>query len=130
MENFVTYIKSLEKAHCSGPVSQGLIIKSESNLGVKFSNEYVLFLQNFGNMMYRHVEILGLNTNHIDDCVSYTVEAREEDESIPSDMYVIANAGIDGVLILQNTEGDVFSHYPFSECIKKASSLENFIRSL
>lgn len=129
MEDFIKFLNSLPNAHFTGPVSQGLIIKSESSLGVKFSPEYTIFLRNFGNMLYNHNEILGLNVDHFDDCVSWTLEAREEDESLPENMYVISTAGIDGILYLQNTEGIVFQHIPFSPCTRKANSLEEFIKT-
>lgn len=129
MTNIVNYIQSLTSARFTGPVSYGLIIKSESSLGVKFAEDYKLFLRNFGDMLYAHNEILGLNTDHLDDCVSWTLEAREEDETIPDNLYVISSAGIDGVLYLQGTDGVVYQHIPFSECTKKADNLEAFIKS-
>lgn len=129
MEDFIKFLNSLPNAHFTGPVSQGLIIKSESSLGVKFSPEYTIFLRNFGNMLYNHNEILGLNVDHFDDCVSWTLEAREEDDSIPDNLYVIASAGIDGILYLQAENGIVYQHRPFSVCTKKAESLEDFIKS-
>ena len=129
MDNFISFIKSLSNAHFTGPVSQGLIIKSECSLGIKFSSEYTEFLRNFGNMLYNHNEILGLNADHLDDCVSWTLEAREEDETIPDNLYVISSAGIDGILYLQGTDGVVYQHIPFAECTKVADSLEGFIKS-
>lgn len=129
MTNIVNYIQSLTSARFTGPVSYGLIIKSESSLGVKFAEDYKLFLRNFGDMLYAHNEILGLNTDHLDDCVSWTLEAREEDETIPDNLYVISSAGIDGVLYLQGTDGVVYQHIPLSECTKKADNLEAFIKS-
>ena len=129
MDTFINYIKGLSGTHFTGPVSQGIIIKSESSLGVKFSAEYSAFLRNFGNMLYKHNEILGLNADHFDDCVSWTLEAREEDETIPTNMYVISTAGIDGVLYLQDTKGQIYQHLPYNECTIKANSLEEFIKS-
>lgn len=129
MEQFVEYIKSLTGARFTGPVSQGLIIKSQSSLGVKFSDEYLALLRNFGNMFYKHNEVLGLTTEHIDDCYSYTAEAREEDPTIPQNMYVISSAGIDGILFLQDAEGNVYQHTPFGECKHMYDSLEAFIKS-
>ncbi len=129
MENFNNYIKSLKNTHFTEPISQGLIVMSECSLGVKFSPEYTVFLRNFGNMLYKHIEVLGLNENHFDDCVSWTLEAREEDESIPMNMYVVSCAGIDGVLYLQDSQGVVYQHIPFQQCSIKANSLEDFIKS-
>ncbi|MDE5758697.1 MAG: SMI1/KNR4 family protein [Allobaculum sp.] len=129
MRNIIEYIKSLTSARFTKPVSQGLIVKSECSLGVAFANDYTLLLRNFGGMMYNHSEILGLNVEHDNDCVSYTLEAREEDDTIPTDMYVICDAGIDGILFLQSQNGNIFQHVPFGECTKKADSLEDFIKS-
>lgn len=129
MANIIDYIKSLTTARFTKPVSQGLIVKSECSLGVTFANDYTLLLRNFGGLMYNHNEILGLNAEHDNDCVSYTLEAREEDDTIPVDMYVISDAGIDGILYLQSHNGKVFQHAPFGDCIIKADSLEDFLRS-
>ena len=128
MEELIKFLNSLTNAHFTGPVSQGLIIKSESALAIKFSPEYSIFLRNFGNMLYNHNEILGLNADHFDDCVSWTSEAREEDETVPEEMYVISTAGIDGILYLQDTDGIVYKHLPFGKCTKVAESLEEFIK--
>ena len=129
MEQFVEFIKSLTGARFSGPVSQGLIIQSQSSLGVKFAEEYLTLLRNFGNMFYNRNEVLGLTTDHIDDCYSYTVEAREEDPTIPQNLYVISSAGIDGILFLQDSEGNVYQHAPFGECKHLFNGLEAFIKS-
>lgn len=129
MENFIEYIKSLPGARFSGPVSQELIIKSESSLGVKFAEEYLALLHTFGNMFYNHNEILGLMPDHIDDCYSYTIEAREEDSSVPHNCYVISSAGIDGILFLQDSEGHIYQHFPFGKCKLLFNSLEDFIKS-
>lgn len=80
-------------------------------------------------MLYKHHEIFGLNAEHFDDCVSWTLEAREEDETIPDNLYVISSAGIDGILYLQGTDGVIYQHSPFSECTKIANSLEDFVKS-
>lgn len=130
MADITDYIKSLTSVYFTKPVSQGLIVKSECSLGVTFAYDYSLLLSNFGGMMYNHKEILGLNADHDNDCYSYTLEAREEDETIPVHMYVISDAGIDGILYLQATNGNVFQHRPFGECILIANSLEDFLKSL
>lgn len=119
MTKFTDFIQTLTTARFTRPVSQGLIIKSECSLGVTFAEDYTSLLRNFGGMMYNHNEILGLNVEHDNDCVSYTLEAREEDETIPVNMYVISCAGIDGILYLQDSHGVVYQHVPFSECSKK-----------
>ncbi|MBD5361077.1 MAG: hypothetical protein HDR87_10280 [Bacteroides sp.] len=129
MLNIIDYIKSLKSARFTKAVSQGLIVKSECSLGVTFANDYTLLLRNFGGMMYNHNIILGLNVEHNNDCVSFTLEAREEDDTVPTDMYVICDAGIDGILFLQAQNGNVFQHAPFGECTKIADSLEDFIKS-
>lgn len=129
MANIIDYIKSLTTARFTKPVSQGLIVKSECSLGVTFADDYTLLLRNFGDMMYNHNEILGLNSEHDNDCYSYTLEAREEDDTIPMDMYVISDSGIDGILYLQSTNGNVFKHAPFGECSLVANNLEDFIKS-
>lgn len=129
MANIINYIQSLTSARFTGSVSQGLIIKSECSLGVKFAEDYTLFLRNFGDMFYNHNEILGLNADHFDDCVSNTLEARKEDETIPDNLYVISSAGIDGILYLQGSNGVIYQHIPFNKCTIKANSLEEFIKS-
>ena len=129
MSEIITYIESLENTHCTGPVSHGLVVKSEDILGIQFSDDYKLLVKQFGNLMDKHREILGLSSNHIGDCVSYTLEARDEDDTIPTNVYVISCAGIDGILYLQGPEGSIYRHSPFGECVKIANSLEDFIKS-
>lgn len=130
MGNIINFIKNTRGFITSTPVTTELIRASQETLKVKFSEEYKEILLNFGALMYHGNEILGLNPDHLADCVNFTMDMKELDDSIPSSMYVIMMSNIDGLIYLQDEMGRVYEHFPFEKCKQISNNLEDFLMTL
>ena len=59
-----------------------------------------------------------------------TKEHRKYNELVPNDLYVIEELGIDGVVIGQNSKGEIFQTVGISETVKIANSLYDYLTLL
>lgn len=127
--DIISLFKSLPNVYFMGNFTEEAIAEAETKLCLSFASDYKEFLKNFGGMVYKQIEIIGINPEFPDNCVESTLEARSEDSSIPSDCYVISNPLIDGILYLQNASGQIYVHYPFMEPEKLFDNLQEFVLS-
>lgn len=84
------------------------ITKAESDLNLKFAEDYRKYISDFGAVMMNGHEFSGISKADRMDVVKLTQEEREFNDSFPSDMYVIENTGVDGIVICQNFEGNIY----------------------
>ena len=89
-------------------VSKEKIIVAESELGHKFSDEYVEYLSTVGLAMCDGHEFTGIGKSERTDVVVVTKQMRLLKTNIPLDWYVIEEMNIDGAVIWQNSEGHIF----------------------
>ena len=108
--NIIEYLSSLPKMRNTGKVSELEITIAENELGISFSNEYRDILKNLGAVRVCGHEINGFTKSPSLNVIEMTKSARQN-EKVPQDMYVIECLGIDDIMILQNSKGEVY------ECI-------------
>lgn len=104
------------------------VIDAEKRLGLRFSSEFRNYLMDYGTASFGSHEFMGLGGDAYLDVVEETLRERRNTQGFPGDCYVVENLGIDGILILQNEEGQV---YEFSSAGTKKifSSIEEYILS-
>ena len=129
MEKIIQTIESLPKKRFTGAVSDELIVNAEKQLGVSFSPEYKVFLKSFGSLLAKGEEIIGV-TGKNNNVVEATITARSESDNFPKGMYVISKCGVDGILLVQNPQGNVFSYQANSFLQKLGNSLSEYLESL
>lgn len=101
---------------------------AEEKLGLKFADDYVEFLLNFSRFSTPKMELMTITDFVGESVVHNTLEEKEYDDTAPSDMYVIENLGIDGVLAWQHESGAIYYKYPFDKNLQKAAdSLAEYI---
>jgi hypothetical protein len=83
------------------------IAEASQKLGLSFAPDYAAYLEKYGLISARHIEITGLTDAKRLNVVDVTLSARQESNT-PADMYVIEDTGIEGMFILQNSKGEVF----------------------
>lgn len=76
--------------------------------GLKFNKEYKLFLKEYGAVSANGHEFLGICDSKRLNIIERTLEARKKNNSIPTDLYLIEDIGIDKMLTWQNAEGQLF----------------------
>ncbi len=112
------------------PANQKQIEDAEEELGIKFDDDYVFFLLNYGGSMIGSAEIYGLTNNPelMDDTniVELTEAYRDENEN-ESD-WLIIGSDYSGNSIGINKEGEVITYdHDLAEYFILANSFEEYI---
>ena len=106
MSNLFENVKS--KLYHGTGVSVDAVIEAENRLGIRFHEEYRNYLLEYGVVSFGSHEFLGLGGDAYLDIVQETLQERVNNQIFPRNCYVIENLGIDGILILQGEEGEIF----------------------
>lgn len=75
--------------------SKEIIANAENRLGFKFDNAYFEYLNKFGIISYKSVEIFGLGVNensHL-NVIKNTIELKDEDNNFPNNSVVLEYVG-------------------------------------
>ena len=105
---FVNLLKKSEDLICGKPSSIEAISESENKLQARFSYEYREYLLSMSLAMFDGHELTGITNQSRLNVVEATQEYREKNKNVMSDLYVVENLHIDGIIILQNSDGQVF----------------------
>ena len=127
MKDIVEVINSLEDVIHGKNIKESDIIKAESALGVKFSDDYRRYIKAFGCMAIGSREFTGISKLANYDVVSITTSQRKYITDTPSDWYVIEQLNIDGIVIWQSASGEVFQTSPNTEPKKICDSFADYI---
>ena len=120
--------KNVKIYHGKGvPITE--IEKAEKALGISFSDEYKEYLKEVGSLSFFSHEFMGLGVDGYLNVVEATMSERELDNDFPSDCILLENDGIEGILILHDETGAVYS-YVKGKKIKISDSLFDFLKSL
>jgi hypothetical protein len=126
LSDLINQISSLRCFSKHKSVSEEQILSAENELGVRFAEDYRLCISEFGQFTVYGHEITGITDDKRLDVVNVTKEQRDYLKYLPDDMYVIDEAHIDGIIILQNTAGEIFVTKPNSTPQKIADSLYDY----
>lgn len=129
MNRITKIVESFKRKRYTGGITVEQIKKAEETLNVKFSSDYIELLVAYGSLCAKGEEILGVDENNY-DVVKATIEARSENSDFPIGMYVVENMVIDGILLIQNTEGAIFTYQPATPIKKVNDSLCDYLENL
>jgi hypothetical protein len=129
MNDINTTISNLKGLVSLKPVSKDIISDSEKQLGLSFAEDYRIYLEKYGVISARHIEITGIVDSKRLNVVDVTLAEREINQ-IPPNMYVIEDTGIEGILILQNEKGEVFELQNNDQLKKIYNNLSDYLLSL
>ncbi len=130
MSKIEEVINSLEDLLPLKPATATQITDAELQLRVSFPEEYKEYLKTYGAIMADGIELAGIAKAEHRNVVSLTKKERELNSKVPNTMYVIEDPHIDGIIIWQDTNGDIYKTSPDSEPKKIAGSLAEYIASL
>lgn len=82
---------------------------AEKALGTCFSEEYKDYLLKYGTAACNGHEFTGISSSERVNVVDVTIFARENNPNVSSNMYVIEQTNIDGIVMWQDEEGVVYS---------------------
>lgn len=127
MSSIVTILKSQEHFYSKQGVPLNNIAQAEGALGLKFSAEYKEYLTAFGVASANGHEYTGLCTSARLDVVAITLQERKKNPNIPDDFYVIEQANIDGIVIWQSSDGNIYQTAGCSCPIKICDSFGEYV---
>lgn len=126
--SIIKIIEGLPGLRSLTPMTEQDIDDAEKTLGLNFADEYRTYTKKFGAISANGFELTGVVSAPRLNVVNVTTSEKSLNDNIPDDMYVVENTGIEGVLMLQNNKGEIFSIAPNSKPEKKFDSLAAYLR--
>lgn len=111
---------------CIGKVGLDDINKAEKELNIKFSDELIEYISNFGAISYSSREINGLGTNSYLNIVKSTINARNNILNFPYEFAVLEDTGIQNIKILIDEFNKIYE-WKDNSCKKIYESLYDFL---
>lgn len=108
------------------PATLEQINNAEKELGLQFSDEYKQYLSKYGVISAYGIELTGIIESPRLNVVEVTKNERDL-RVIPSDMYVVENVGIEGIVLLQNNLGEIYELSENNSIKKIYNSLFEYI---
>ncbi len=108
MNAIVSRISKIENLFHAKGCSNKQIKEAESALGFSFPEEYVSYVKEYGAISFFATEWTGLNVGGQINVVNATKQERDLNPDFPSNCFVLENQGIDGIVTVANSKGEVF----------------------
>lgn len=128
MSNVFDEINKKHKMFKTKPVNEDAINEAETKLGRAFSEEYKKYLLQFGAISFSSTELTGLNIEKYANVVDVTLKEIELNDEFPKDCIVLEKIGVEGLLILINSKGQVFE-WNNNSARKIHDSMAEYLRS-
>lgn len=112
MEPIIRLISNLEDMRHLMPASAAQVREAERALGLRFAPDYAEYVQTYGAISARGLELTGVTRHQRLNVAAVTQQERALNPLLPRHMYVIENIGIDGLLALQEESGRVYTIAP------------------
>lgn len=130
MGNILDVIESLEDVRFIKPAEPEQIENAQKVLGVIFAEDYKEYVGRYGVISAKGLELTGIAAVDRLDVVKVTQQERKMNKSMPADMYVIENTAVDGIVILQNAEGKIYTITMKGELEYFSASLADYVNKV
>ncbi len=108
--DIIAKIEGIEDLDRLEGVSEAEIDKAEQELQLLFPDEYRAILLKYGSISFGSHEWTGLGFAGEGNVIEMTQRERELNKELAGKLFVLENAGIDGIIIAANEFGDVFQY--------------------
>ena len=130
-KDIIEVLRNTKNFFSGKPATLEQVEQAQKELGLKFAEDYIKYLLEFGTASFYGTELMGITDDPRCKYMSVVYETLEEkkyDDTVPYNMYVIENLGIDGLLTWQDESGAVYSKMRYDGEIEKlADSLSEYI---
>lgn len=126
--DIIEVIKSLRDVVTLPALDINSINEAQDILNVKFAHEFVVYSKQFGAVSADNIELFGITNHKRLSVVENTIQQREFNKSFPDNMYVIEDAGIEGIVIAQNEKGEIYQ-VSLNGATYVTSSLANYLQN-
>ena len=127
MKKIIEVINNLPDLLPLKPASDTQITDAELQLRVSFAGEYKDYLSEFGAIMADGIELSGISKAEHRNVVALTKKEWELNPKVPNTMYVIENTCVDGIIIWQDTKGEIYQTQPNTEPKLIADSMVEYV---
>lgn len=128
-ENIIQAINGLDHLCVLLPASSESVAEAEHSLGLQFAADYKAYVQQFGAISACGIELTGVTTSRRLDVVAVTKKNRAMNSNIPPLMYVVEDMAIEGLVILQDATGAVYSATPHGAPSRVFDSLADYVKA-
>lgn len=125
--SIVDFLNEKDDAIIGNGVSIECIDDAEKELNLLFADDYKEYLLNYGLLMFDGHELTGLGGSDRVDVIKVTSFMKKNYKEIPADWYVIEELGIDGMVIWQNKNGEIYISKPNGEKNKINNNLKEYL---
>lgn len=129
MSKIIEVIEKLPELLPLKPATMKEIENAEIELALPLADEYKEYLLTYGAIMADDVELTGIAKSKNRDVVQVTKREWSANSKVAHNLYVIENVGIDGIIIWQNTRGQVFESRPNHSVTIIANSLAEYLET-
>jgi len=128
MESIIDIMRALRSFSPGESVSENEVADAERELELLFSEEYKQYLIAFGAMDAYSIELTGFTDDEELHVVSATKAAWEYHDHVPRNLYLIEDAAFDGILIWQDSSGNIYESTPSQTPRIIFSSLAEYVK--
>lgn len=106
------------------------VAAAEKKLNLHFADEYREYVSTYGVISAKGIELTGIIDSKRLNVADVTLKERELYTDFPLDMYVIENVAIDGILMLQKSDGGIYELRPNAKPVKRYDSLAEYLATM
>ena len=128
MEKIISTIEKLENLRYLERANNEQIDIAQKQLGLHLSEELRQYIQRYGAISAKGVELTGITASPRLSVVEVTKSERELNK-IPNDLYVIENIAIEGILLLQSSSGEIYELSQNAKIQKKYNSICDYLET-
>ncbi|MCL2603159.1 MAG: SMI1/KNR4 family protein [Defluviitaleaceae bacterium] len=129
MTSIIETLKNFSDLLSLSAVQESEITNAETKLSLKFAPEYREYISEFGAVAGNGHELTGILKSERLNVINATMKEWGLNPLAPRNLYVVENPAIDGIIIWQNADGEIFQSSPNSAPRVIASSLANYLTS-
>lgn len=109
MSAIIEKMKKIDKLYHVQGCSFKQLKEAQNELGITFPDEYMDIVKEYGAISFFGTEWTGLNVDSYLNVVEVTKNERNLNDTFPKDCFILENQGIDGLIVICNEKGQVFS---------------------
>ena len=126
MSFIIEKIKKIEKLYHAKGCTMKQVKEAQSELEITFPEDYIDIVREYGAISFYGTEWTGLNVGDYLNVVSVTKKEREINGDFPPDCFVLENQAIDGLIVICNEKGEVFS-FQYSKLERIHDSISDYL---
>lgn len=100
---------------------------AQKELDVVFPDDYIDYVKEFGVISFYGTEWTGLNVEGYLNVVNATKNERQLNKDFPRGYFVLENQAIDGILILVDSKGSVYSYQSGNKPVEICKTMTEYL---